>query len=354
MIMELLREEEKYVVSVVMSFDQQGFNTFLLKNSLLPIATFSSTVNSMPIIAYDFIGWLLQNNQHVVPTISALVNAFPARPETSMLKQAIQRLALVQPIVAAGPPWDDSLIERKPVVNRAMLRQKLSDIYNGVLTGVMLIDGPRRTGRSHSWLLISHVARRTQGWRPVLIDLDSYAMRLQNLPFIAQVLADRLDLGQLTTTSIGCTPETLAARYADEITSAWERKQPREKIYLVFDSIDKEEVSPDVKHFIRAMAEKRIRQELSNCELFLLGANLNWGIVDDHRVIDVETLSEFIHQEVLHTATEINKLGAAPLNSTDLSSRINDMLTSVAGKSPGEACFLIGQLITALRVEIKV
>ncbi|MPQ57485.1 hypothetical protein [Duganella sp. FT27W] len=351
--MELLIPERDAIVGAATAFDQQGFDTFLLKNALMPIATFSSSVNAMPLITFEFIRWLQQNTQYLVPAINALINEFPARSETPILKQTVERLTSAQPAVAAGPPWNDSLIERKPIVNRSILRRKLSDICAGLLTGVTLIDGPRRTGRSHSWLLISHVARKTQGWRPVLIDLDSYAMRLQNLPFIAQVLADRLGLGQLKTTSIGCTPETLAARYADEITTAWELKQNRGKIYLVFDSIDKEEVAPEIKHFIRAMAEKRIRHELSNCEIFLLGANLNWGIVDDHRVIDVETLSEFLHQEVYHTANEINNLGTDPLNAADLRSRINDMVNAVAGKSPGDACFLIGQAITNLRIDIK-
>lgn len=351
--MFLLTEEVQAINSILLPLDQQEFETFLAKSGLVPISTFSSATNPMPSIAYAFIAWLKENESSILPCIDGLVRDYSTHPTISTLRNAQLRMVPSLPKATAGFPWDDSLIQRVSVVNRAPLRAKLSSICGGQPIGVTLIDGLPRTGRSHSWFLINHVAGRTVGWRAILVDIAGFTSDLQNLPSIAQKLASKLQLGSLTTSATGCTPETLASRYANEIVDAWNAKQPRDNICLVFDSVDKDVVSPEIKSFIRALAEMRIRHEITDWELFLLGANLNWGIVDTHNSIDIETLGPFLEHEIRHTATSINKLGTIPLSNADLQVRILEILDNIGASVPSEVCAIVAQLFGKLRREVN-
>lgn len=351
--MYLLTEERDAISAIILPLGHDEFDTFLMKNGLVPISTFSSNTNPMPNITYGFITWLKANSDAIQPCINGLVHDYPAHPAISALQNAQQRLAHPLPRATAAYPWNDSLIQRVSVVNRASLRVKLSNICGGQQIGVTLIDGLPRTGRSHSWYLINHVASRTVGWRAILIDVAGFTSDLQNLPAIAQKLATRLHLGSLFTSDTGCTPETLAARYANEIADAWNAKQPRDNICLVFDSVDKDVVSPEIKSFIRALAEMRIRHELADWELFLLGANLDWGIVDTHNTIDIETLGPFLEHEIRHTATAINRQGISPLTDAELQTRIAEILKNIAASLPDEVCAMVGQLFGKLRREVN-
>ncbi|MBF0307252.1 MAG: hypothetical protein HQL41_16560 [Alphaproteobacteria bacterium] len=166
--MLLLTEEQDAITNWAEGFNQISFDTFLAGAGGRRIADFSSPLNAMPRITLEFVNWLGQNPEHLVPILQAAVSKFPNHEEKPRLQQAAQRIAAVlarQQV--AGPPWQASLIEGVPMVNRAQLREVLKDLHAGETHKVIMVDGPSGSGRSHSWHLINYVARRTGNGKPI-------------------------------------------------------------------------------------------------------------------------------------------------------------------------------------------
>lgn len=352
--MLLFIKEQEAITQVVMGFDQFGFDTFLAKARAPALATFSSATLPMPVVALKFIQWLDQNDGFIEPVLHTLVAEFPAHASAPLLQQALNRTVRAGQAAAAGQPWDAPLIAGVPMVNRAPLRRTLENLLSGNGPEVTMVDGPGGTGRSHSWFLIQHVARSVANVFPVKIDLDAPVLAQQTIDVVARKVLSKLRLPPTAlSTSVGATPDTVADRFAEDVADAWNARAPGgPRLWIVFDSLDRA-LAPEIRSFVCALVQRRLRQEIDSCVFFLLGAGRDFGVADRFLVVDVEGLTVFSNAEVQHAAEALNALGSRPLSVADFHSRLQDMHALLAQREPRDACDAVSRKLAELRKEVN-
>jgi hypothetical protein len=348
--MRLLPDEQNALNDWILGLDQIQFATFLQQNGLL-LPHITSPLFSMPIISGHFLLWLTQHSESVTVILTAVEKEYPAHPSTPRLREALLRLALAAQRVG-GDAWTAYLPGDIPVANRAPLRDVLKRLVRSNSPAVVMIDGPTGTGRSHSWVLISHVAR-SAGIIPIRIDLLSRVIDQRTIESVFDHLAKKLEIAVKRSSTIGATPETVAARYADDIATALDRLADGKRRWIVFDSLDRPYL-PEIKLFICELVQLRLADEFRNCHFFLLGANRDYGVKDPNLLADLERLSPFISKEITDAAEAINALGSHPKTAAQLGQWLQPWLDGVLHLDAHEACLAIGQKLVELRIEVRV
>jgi hypothetical protein len=90
--------------------------------------------------------------------VTKLVQDFP---NTAELDAVNQHLALQRVVPTTSEPFDEVLLESdRPFVNRRPLRNALLRLANVNGDRVLLVDGEKQTGKSFSYYLLQHAARR--------------------------------------------------------------------------------------------------------------------------------------------------------------------------------------------------
>ena len=67
-----------------------------------------------------------------------------------------------------------TVVGRRPFVNRSTFRKNVKSLFGPDGDRLMIVDGPRKSGRSYSWVLISYVSRMTGGLQASLIDMSRF------------------------------------------------------------------------------------------------------------------------------------------------------------------------------------
>lgn len=350
--MHLLLDERTAIVTLVAEFDLPGLMDFLGKAQLPPVAKFSSPLLPMPTIALQLMDWLDKNTGALPAALERMLAQFPAHPSAPLVQQALVRTADAQQAAIAAPPWQAALISGMPMVNRSPLRSVLQSLIAGWGPPVLMVDGPSGTGRSHSWFLINHVARATAGVGAVKVDLNAPVLEQQTLAVVADQLAKRLRIGPVAAPStVGATAETVAVRYADEISTAWNNRAESTRMWIVFDSLDRP-VAAEIRRFVCSLVAKRLGQEMLDCTFFLLGAGMDYGVSDPARLVTQESLSVFVDKEIDQVAQALNGLGRAPLPPPTLAQRIADMKALLAQGTPRDICAAVSGKLADLRAEV--
>ena len=347
--MPLLLDEEGAIAEWVLGFrDQMEFDAFLQRNGGHRLSFFSSAVSPLPVISAYFVLWLNQHPEHLTGILTAVVTNYPAHPSTPRLTEALQRLAHAA-ARAAAPAWMNPLPGNIPMANRAPLRSILRDLLTYDRPVAVMIDGPKGTGRSHSWHLINH-AGRSAGIAPIKIDLLSPVLEQRTIETVFDLLVRKLRIPVVRPSTIGATPETVAARYADDIATALNLAN-RGRHWIVFDSLDRP-VAPEIKKFICELTQLRLAGEFQNCNFFLLGANRDFGVSDPHFLADLENLSRLTDEEIEDAATAINGLGRKPKSGADLANWVTSCLAEVLPLDASSACVKVGDKLAQLRIEV--
>ena len=60
-------------------------------------------------------------------------------------------------------PCQATLVSGRPFVNRVRLRQNLQTLFSAGGNQTMIVNGPRDSGKSWTWVLLAHVARKAGG-----------------------------------------------------------------------------------------------------------------------------------------------------------------------------------------------
>jgi hypothetical protein len=352
--MNFLNDERYALSDFIGSFDQSGFEAFLVRAGGHRLSDFSAVVNPMPVVAVHFMAWLEQKPQHIVGILRTALSEFPLHESAACMEAALDRLRHVKARQAGTAPWTAKLINGIPMANRAPLRDWLRRIASDTGPDVVMIHGLEGSGRSHSWYLIHYVARHIRHVVPVKIDVTAPILEKRTVENVFELLVRKLNLSAVMPTTSGATVETIAARFADEIATAISKTPQTNPIWMVFDSIDRP-VPPEIKKLICNLVELRLAGEMHNCKMFLLGADQDFGVEDQYRLVETEHLSRFLTEEVRDAAMAINSLGVRPLSSTQL----NDWLTPVIGelclfsvRQARQAGEHISQKLVELRMEV--
>lgn len=345
--------EQKAVSHLVSRLNHNSFRLLLARDEKLPaLEDFSSMFNPMPTVAFDFVYWLGRNPQALVPLLVILVVEFLAAEVTPTLLLALARLRAAQdPGRPVQQSWEVALIEGVPVINRLRLRDLLQQLAKNRGPGVVLVDGPAGTGRSHSFYLINHVAA-SSGHKLVKMDIAYLPPDGRNLESIVGKLVRDLNLaGFIHPSQVGATPETVGWRYADNFAAAL-RVERAHTIWFVFDSLEKHPLA-EVRAFVNTLIELLLGQEIKDCVFFLLGAGPDYLRVDDLLRIETDPLGIFSQPEIELYVSQLNELGTRRLEEPALSRRARE-ITDLLNQTPShEVCRNISKKIAVLRRDVN-
>jgi hypothetical protein len=346
----LLRTEEEALNQFIVLRLAHGDLERLLRDAGCPgIAHFSSHAKGMMLVALDATMWLRASPQHVVPLLQAIVGDanYAALPDVGVFQSVIIRLQNAAAAQAALPPWDACLAFGVPVVNRSPLRRTLQALIGGADHPLVLVDGASGSGRSHSWHLIKHVASAAVNVLPHKLDLGGYVAEQRTLDAVFDALVKKLQLQVVRPTSVGATPETVAGRYAEELSLHWGQLQGK-RVWLVFDSVDKNH-PPEIKAFVCSLAGLCLDHQLDGATLFLLGAGRGYGVTDTYQLARLEILGPFVEPELRAVALHMNQFGAKQLSMLDLDNRILAMVNAM--QTDGFAA--VARKLVELRLEVE-
>ena len=152
---------------------------------------------------------------------------------------------------------------------------------------------------------------RSSSIAPIKIDLLSPVLEQRTIETVFDLLVKKLKISVMRSSTVGATPETVAARYADDIASGLNSAADPRPRWIVFDSLDRP-VAPEIKRFICELVQLRLAREFENCNFFLLGANRGFGMSDPNHLADLENLASFAPKEIEDAVAAINSLGSNP------------------------------------------
>lgn len=341
--MQLTREDVRALLKWTNSFlSPDDFGVFLMDAIVVDYRQFARPQVTVAVVAMDFVGWLQRNMHYAVELYEAAAALWPAHPEVPTLQATLTRLRSGEArAAAAGPAYAHCLPGGVPVVNRSPLRALLKGLCEGVDYPVILVEGDRGLGRSHSWHLIQHVAAAEEA-RPLRVDLLGPTLRSQQVEALFDYLTRVLGLEDgVAPTTEGITGVTLAQRFSGEfvariqsLPSAWEKP-----VWLVFDNLDRD-APPETKLFIMQLAQMRLNREFTGVTLFLLGPDATAGMDDPHLLARRERLTSFQADELRSAVEAVNAVGQSQLPPEDLEAEAQAVLAlahAQQGRQLGES-----------------
>lgn len=344
--MLLTREEVRSLLNWTKTFlNPDDFGVFLMDAIVVDYRQFARPQVTMAAVAMDFVGWLQLNMHYAAELYAAAIGHWPAHSAVADLQATSARLAAGEAReAAAGPCYDHCLPGGVPVVNRSPLRALLRGLCQGKDYPVILVEGDRGLGRSHSWHLIQHVAVK-QDARPLRIDMLGPTLRSQSVEALFEYLTRVLGLKDgVAPTTEGVTGVTLAQRFSGEfLARVQSRNLPWDKdLWLVFDNLDRDAPS-EAKLFVMQLAQMRLNKDFVGATFFLLGPDPSAGMDDPYRLAQRERLTHFQADELRSAVRAVNAVGAVGLDAAELDAEaqaVLDLTLQQQGRELGEAVML--------------
>lgn len=351
----LTRPEINALVAWAKDFQQAQMDGFLWQSAATHLDNIVPLPALRPVWAVAVAQWIdgLKDAVRIRAILTdAVAERPPPHPSAAVLQAAIARLAtVVERAALAGPPHEARLIDGVPVVNRTHLRAYLEQLTRGVDLPIVVVQGERGLGRTHSWHLIDHVATKSGIADFRKIDMVEPILAQQTVKDIFDLMVRRLNLpaGSPVSTD-GVTPTTLGARYAAEFVQRLSdamnnRPTP---FWIALDSVDRP-LEEALRSFIRELASAAAARELSGCTLFLLGPDRSFSPQDQYALIRRESLTQFLDAEIDDACTRLNDLGTTKLSSADLATFRSELRQQVQGLGGSELCKVVVAQLVRLR-----
>lgn len=159
-----------------------------------------------------------------------------------------------------------TVVGRRPFVNRSRFRENVKSLFGSDGDHLMIVDGPRKSGRSYSWVLISHVTRMTGGVQASLIDMSSFRGVQARPDDVATMIA--ADLNWPPPDKDPTAQDTTRAR----VLLGWIKTCVRSAgaVCLVFDGLDGDNLADEAVSFIGDIAAAAGNDELGDSRVVLL------------------------------------------------------------------------------------
>lgn len=158
-----------------------------------------------------------------------------------------------------------TVVGRRPFVNRSRFRDNVKSLFGPDGDRLMIVDGPRKSGRSYSWVLISYVTRMT-GLQASRIDMSLFR----------DVQAKPGDVAKMIAADLGWPPhnEDPTAQDATQgrVLLGWVKNCVRDRgaVCLVFDGLDGDNLTDETVSFIGDIAAAAGNDELGDSRVVLL------------------------------------------------------------------------------------
>ena len=159
-----------------------------------------------------------------------------------------------------------TVVGRRPFVNRSRFRDNVKSLFGPDGDRLMIVDGPRKSGRSYSWVLISYVNRMTSGLKASLIDVSRFRDVQAEPDDVAQIIA--ADLGWPPPKKDPTAQDATRAR----VLLGWLKNgvSDRGAVCLVFDGLDGDNMADATVSFIDDIAAAAGNDELGDSRVVLL------------------------------------------------------------------------------------
>lgn len=207
--------------------------------------------------------------------LRVLVEALLIEPNYAQLRAKTQALLDAadherrferSPVAKAIDHFQATLVSGRPFVNRKRLRDNLKTFFSDGGNRTMIVDGPPMSGRSYTWVLISHVARKAGSMRAHLIDLSSFKDTQMSPADVAKIIA--ADLGwPEPRVDLTSQDETKGRVMLGWLKNGLEGIDP---VCLVFDGLDGANLADATVSFIGDIAAAAGNDELGECRVALL------------------------------------------------------------------------------------
>ena len=319
-----------------------------------PIGSYGTIHDEMPVLSIRLIQWIAPHTDKLILFLDAFIGQYLALDQIPVMKAHCARLKQIAPPTITHP-CDAVLIDTAVMVNRAPLRTTLRNITGGFTRPVIVINGPEKSGRSLSWNLIDHVAT-ANGIAASLFKLDAPPIGGRTLDWLFGRIADKLGIAATVTRPAkeGVQVETIGKAYANAIVDAFPEVPDGEQRWLIFDSIDKDDIDNAIPPFIRQLCERRLELptgEPKRCTIFLLGESAKFA-APERGLIARESLTAFFPGEIGEAAHYINGIGSAPLADAALAARVATIVAELQGCPPLECGALLSARLTELRMDV--
>jgi hypothetical protein len=159
-----------------------------------------------------------------------------------------------------------TVVRGRPFVNRKRLRDNLQTLFSDDGNRAMIVDGPPTSGRSYTWVLVSHVARKAFRLRAYLFDLSTFKDTQMSPTDVANIIA--ADLGWPKPDIDPTSQDETKAR----VLLGWLKNQLEDidPVCLVFDGLDGANLADATVSFIGDIAAAAGNDELGDCRVVLL------------------------------------------------------------------------------------
>jgi hypothetical protein len=160
-----------------------------------------------------------------------------------------------------------TIVGRRPFVNRSMFRDNLRSLFGPDGDRSMIVDGPRKSGRSYSWVLIQYVSLMT-GMQANLIDISTFGGARAKPDDVAKMIAADLNWPSPEQDPNPDTQDDTRGR----LLLGWLKSGVRLRgpVHLVFDGLDGDNLSREAVDFIGDIAAAAGNDELGESRVILL------------------------------------------------------------------------------------
>jgi hypothetical protein len=173
------------------------------------------------------------------------------------------------PVVATADPFGVSMLAAwRPMFDREPLRERLRELAADEGWRVFVVNGPKASGKSHSWFLMSHLCERIGGFDCARVDLASWSG-----PPMGPV-----EVMQLVTPELGWAPPAVDTTAQEEtqlrVLLAWFKREAKalpRPFWLVVDAVDGPTVGATGRALVVALANAAGNAEAGGLRVVLLG-----------------------------------------------------------------------------------
>ncbi|GAA1571159.1 hypothetical protein GCM10009789_25910 [Kribbella sancticallisti] len=236
--------------------------------------------------------------------------------------------------VAASPPTleelsQTTLVGPRPFVNRSTLRHNLVSLFGPDGIRTMVVGGPRSSGRSYTWVLASHVARRFANMATTLINLSRFTDTQANPVDVAHMIANSLgwtDWPDVKSLDPSAQDATNARILRPQLVRRLGSLDPT---CLVFDGLDGSNLTEAAVALVGDIAAAAGNDELGECRVVLLAYN---------RAIPNPNVDPFVLREPLASEIPLKEVKqyfvdvAKDANTKLTKAQVNAFVTELFGK----------------------
>jgi hypothetical protein len=158
------------------------------------------------------------------------------------------------------------VVGRRPFINRRQFRENVRSLFGAGGDHTMIVDGPPKSGRSYSWVLISYFTRMTGELQASLIDLSRFRG--------SQARPD--DVAAMIAADLGWKPPEADVTAQDQtngrVLLGWIKHCVHQHgaVCLVFDGLDGDNLDEAAVGFIGDIATAAGNDELGDSRVVLL------------------------------------------------------------------------------------